>query len=161
MVTSGYGPRTAWQGCTLMVWSNNSQDTTGTPCYAHTSIVRAPHGNLQCFSYSTGPLRDPQGCRVTPLRARKGIDITRIDKKIPHGRRIWPTGARTGSARSLHGLFTGCLRSQNPYAARKLIMHALKLYGPLDRNSYIFIQENAFENAVWKMGGHFIWASMS
>ena len=36
----------------------------------------------------------------------------------------------TGPLRSPHGLFTGCLQSQNPYRARKLIMHALKLYRP-------------------------------
>ena len=30
--------------------------------------------------------------------------------------------------RSPHGLFTDCLRSLNPYRARKLIIHALKLY---------------------------------
>ena len=31
-------------------------------CDAHTGIVRAPHGNLQCFSYPTGPV---QGLCVT------------------------------------------------------------------------------------------------
>ena len=43
-----------------------------------------------------------------------------------------------GRLRSPHGLFTGCLRSLNPYRARKLIMHALKLYGPHTgrQNSY-------------------------
>ena len=50
--------------------------------------------------------------------------------KLPHGRRIWPYGSRTGPLRSPHGLFTGCLRSPNPYGARELIMHALKLYRP-------------------------------
>ena len=67
MVTSGYGHRTAWHGCILMVWLNNSH-------------VRAPYGNLQCFSYPTGPVRGPQGCRTPPLRTRKGIDTTRIGK---------------------------------------------------------------------------------
>ena len=30
-----------------------------------------------------------------------------------------------------------------------------------NRNPYICIQENAFENVVWKNGDHFVWASMS
>ena len=43
---------------------------------------------------------------------------------------MWPYGARTDPLQSQHGLFTGCLWSLNPYGARKLIMHVLKLYGP-------------------------------
>ena len=45
---------------------------------------------------------------------------------------------RTAPARAPHGLFPGCSRTQNPYGARKLIMHALKLYGPRTgrQNSY-------------------------
>ena len=39
-------------------------------------------------------------------------------------------GIRTGPVRSPHGLFTGCLWSLNPYRTHKLMMHALKLYGP-------------------------------
>ena len=48
------------------------------------------------------------------------------------------TGAHMGPLRSPHGLFTGCLRSLNPCGARKLIMHALYLYGPRTEryNSY-------------------------
>ena len=100
----------AWHGCTLMVWSNDSQDSTGAPYDARTGIVRAPQGNLQCFSYPTGAVRDPQGCRTTPLRTRKGIDTTKIDHN--------PTRALYLAIRSPHGLFTGCSRSQNPYGAR-------------------------------------------
>ena len=37
---------------------------------------------------------------------------------------------------------------------------ANKLQRKFNRNSYICIQENAFEN-VWKSGVHFVWASMS
>ena len=40
----------AWHGRILMVWLNNSQDSTGTMCDARADIARAPHGNLQCFS---------------------------------------------------------------------------------------------------------------
>ena len=35
-----------------------------------------------------------------------------------------------------------------------------KILWNLNQNSYIFIQENAFENLVWKMGGHFVSISM-
>ena len=46
----------------------------------------------------------------------------------------YPCGARAWPARVPYG----CLQSQNPYGARKLIMHALKLYGPRTgrQNSY-------------------------
>ena len=74
VVTSGYGPRTAWQGCILMVWLNNSHDSTGTPCGARTGIVRAPYGNFQCFSYPTGPVQDPQG-RGGPTDRRLNIYV--------------------------------------------------------------------------------------
>ena len=83
-----------------LVWLNNSQDSTWTLRDARTGVVRALHGNLQCFLYPTGPLQCP--------------------------------------LRPPHGLFMGCLWSQNPYRARKLIMHALKLYRPRTgrQNSY-------------------------
>ena len=124
MVTLGYGPRTIWHDCTLMVRSNNSQDSMGTPCGVRTGIVRAPHGNLQCFSYPTGPVRDPQECRTTALRTRKGIDTTRIGKTSTRASYLairGPCGPLT---------FTGCLQSLNQYGAHKHIMHALKVYGP-------------------------------
>ena len=88
-----------------------------------------PHGNPQCFSYPTGRIRGP--C-VTRKGANWHVrELTQPElAKIPHGRRIWPHGARTVPLRSSHELFTGCLRSVNPYGARKLIKHAFKLYGP-------------------------------
>ena len=133
MVTWGYGPRTAWHGCTLMVSTNNSQDSTWTPCDV-TGVVRAPHGNLQCFSYSTGPVWDPQGCRTTHLHTTlKATDTTRIDKNPARALSV----AVRGSTDPLRP-HTGCLRALNPYGVRKLIMHALKLYGPRTerQNSY-------------------------
>ena len=141
MVTLGYGPRTIWHYCTLMVWSNNSQDSMGTPCGARAGIVRAPHGNLQCFSYPTGPVRGPCGTRKGAVRQPYGHvrELTQPElAKLPHGRHIWLYGARTGPLRAPQGLFTGCLESLNPYGARNLIMHALKLYGPRTgrQNSY-------------------------
>ena len=127
-----------------MVWLNNSHDSTGTPCGARAGIVRAPYGNLQCFSYPTGAVRGPCGTRKGAVRRPYGHarELTQPElAKIPHGRRILPYGAergRTGPVRGPHGLFTGCLKSLNPYGARKLIMHALKLYGPRTgrQNSY-------------------------
>ena len=124
-----------------MVWLNNSLDSTGTPCDARTGIVRAPHGNLQCFFISygacTGPVRDPQGCRMAPLRTRKGIDTTIIGKNPARASYLTvrgPYGPHTGP----RGLFTGCLWFLNPHGARKLMIHALKVYGPRTgwQNSY-------------------------
>ena len=133
--------RTAWYGCTLMVWSNNSQDSTWTPCDARTRIVRVLHWNLQCFSYPVGLVRGPCGTRKGAVRhpywhVRK---LTQPEfAKIPHGRRNWLYGTHVSPLRSLHGLFTGCLRPLNPYGPCKLIMNALKLYWPRTgrQNSY-------------------------
>ena len=124
-----------------MVWSNNSQDSIGTPCEARVGIVRAPQGNLQYFSYPTGPVRDPCGIRKGAVRQPYGHvrELTQPElAKLPHGRRIWPYGARAGPLRAPQGLFTGCLEPLNPYGARKLIIQALKLYGPRTgrQNSY-------------------------
>ena len=115
-----------------MVWSNDSQDSTGAPYDARTGIVRAPQGNLQCFSYPTGPVRGPCGTCKGAVRHSCGHVRELIQPKltkIPHGRRICLYWDRTGPLRSPHGLFTCCLGSQNPYGAPKFIMHAWKLYG--------------------------------
>ena len=113
----------------------------GTPCGARTGIVRAPHGNRQCFSYPTEPVRGPCGTRKGAARQPYGHlrELTQPElAKLPCGRRIWPYGARKGPLRAPQELFTGCLQTLNPYGARKLIMHALKLYGPRTgrQNSY-------------------------
>ena len=59
VVTSSYGPRTAWHGCTLMVWSNNLQDSTWTPCHARTGAIGFRTGICNIFSYPRGPVRCP------------------------------------------------------------------------------------------------------
>ena len=110
-----------------------------TPRVPRAMPVRAPYGNLQWFSYPTGPVRGP--CVTRKVRRPYGHakELTQPElAKIPHGRRILPYGARTGPLRSPHGLFTGCSKSLQLYGARKLIMHALKLYGPRTgrQNSY-------------------------
>ena len=124
VVTSGYGPRTVWHGCTLMVWSNDSQDFTGTRAMPVRTSFGPRKGIFNVFiSYGTRmvPVRDPQGRRTTPLRTRKELIQPELTKSYL---------AVRGPLRTPHGLFTGCLGYQNPYGARKLILHVLKLYGP-------------------------------
>ena len=77
--------------------------------------VRCPYGVIR-DPYD--PAQDPLGSQLTPEFA-----------KIPHGRHVWSYGACTGPLWYPHGLFTGCLRFLNPYGTRKLLIHALKLYG--------------------------------
>ena len=72
---------------------------------------------------------DPQWCRTAPLWTR-GVLTQPEFTNIPHCHRLWPYGVSTGPLRSPHGVFMDCLRPLNLYRARKLIMHALKLYGP-------------------------------
>ena len=99
-----YGTRTAWHGCILMVCMNNSQNSTGTPCGARAGIVRAPQGNLQCFSYPTGLVRGPcvthKGAVRRPYGHARKLAQPEL-AKIPHGRRIWPYGPRTGCSRAV------------------------------------------------------------
>ena len=88
------------------------------------------------YGTRTGPMRDPQGCRTAAIRTRKGIDTTRIGKTPARASYLVvrrPYGPLTGPAEAVHGLF-----KKNPYGARKLIMHALQLYGPRTgrQNSY-------------------------
>ena len=107
--------------------------------------VRASYGPRMgisnVFHIHAGSVRGPCGTRKRAIRRRYGHvrELTPTEfAKIPHGRRMWPYGDRTGPVRSPHGLFTGCLLYLKPYRARKLIMHALKLCGPRTRrqNSY-------------------------
>ena len=116
MVTLGYGPRTAWRGYRLTFWSNNSRDSTWTPCNARTGVVRAPQGNIQCFSNPTGPVGGSQGTLMDTYGNRHNQNL----------RRIWPYGTRTGPVRPPHGMFTGCVWSLNLYGARRLITSILR-----------------------------------
>ena len=94
--------------------------------------VRCPNGcrtgltrESPIFFISTGPVRDPQGCRAANLGAR---ELTRREfAKIPHRHRMWPYGARTAP----YGPRTGWSRLLSPYGTRKLIIDALKIYGPV------------------------------
>ena len=108
-----------------------------TPRVPRAVPVRASFGPRRRIFNVFHILRDPYGARAgparvptAPLRTRKGINTTRIGKN--------PARASYFAVRSPHGLFTGCLKYLNPYGARKLLMHALKLYGPRTgrQNSY-------------------------
>ena len=68
MVTSGYGPRTAWHGCTLMFWSNNSHDLHGPRAVP----VRASYRPRTGISNVLHILRDPYGARAGPARVPYG-----------------------------------------------------------------------------------------
>ena len=133
MVTLGYGP--VRFDTTVHLWFGRL--ILRTPSVPRTGIVRAPHGNHQCFSYRTGPVR----ARAGPARQPYG---SLADTQGNWHYQNWQnsrTGVvfgRTGPVRAPQGLFTGCLQYLNPYGARKLIMHALKLYGPRTgrQNSY-------------------------
>ena len=99
----------------------------------------ARESSMFCISYGTrtGPCGTSKGAVRHPYGHVRELIQPELTK-IPHGRRIWPYGTSTGPLQSPHGLFTGCLGYQNPYGARKFIMHALKLYGPRTgrQNSY-------------------------
>ena len=132
MVTSEYVSRTAWHGCTLMLWSNNSQDSTWTPCDACAGVVRAPHGNLRYFSYPTGPARDPQRCLTAPLRTRKRIDTARICENPAQASYVavrGPYGPLMVRARAVHGLFTISKPVRDPSAYNACIMGRQNSHG--------------------------------
>ena len=104
----------------------------------HAMPVRAPYRHLQSgISNVFHIIRAPYRARVGPLRTRKEIDTTRICKN-PERASYVAVRDPYGPLRYPHGLFMGCLRPLNPYGARKLIMHALKLYGTRTgrQNSY-------------------------
>ena len=122
---------------TFIFLSTKSLDPHG----PRTDPARAPHGILHYFLCRTGPVRVPYRPRTGAVRLHYGHTRCLIQPRIVKSRtgvRRQSCGARTGPVRPLHGLFTGCSRYQNPYGARKLIMHALKLYGPRTgrKNSY-------------------------
>ena len=97
------GPVRLRHVCILMVWLNNSQDSTGTPCGRRADAVRAQHGNLQCFLYPTGPVRGPcatcKGAVRRPYGHVRELTQPKL-AKIRHGRRIWPYGTRAGPVRA-------------------------------------------------------------
>ena len=99
-----------------MVWLNNSQDPTGTLCDARTGTHGARTGlaresSMFFISHGTrtGPVRDPQGCRTAPLRARKGVNTTTIGKNPARASYLavrGPYGPRMGCSRAVYILKT-------------------------------------------------------
>ena len=133
-----------------------------TPRVPRAVPVRASYGpRTGIFPYGNLPVRESMffisyGARAGPARVPYGALTDTQGNWLNQNWQKSHTGVvfcRTGPVRFLHGLFTGCLKSLNPYGARKLIMHALKLYGPRTgrQNSYgaargrtIFLQ-----NSLW------------
>ena len=71
--------------------------------------VRASYGHRTEIFNVFHILRDPCGSRKGAVRQPYGHvrELTQPElAKLPHGRRIWPYGARTGPAGAVHGLFT-------------------------------------------------------
>ena len=120
-----------------MVWSNNSQDSMGTPYGHRAGPTRKSSMFFISYGTRTGPCRTLKGAVRQPYGHVRELTQPEM-AKLPHGRRIWPYEVRTGPLLAPKGLSTGCLQYINPYAARKLIMHALKLYGSRTgrQNSY-------------------------
>ena len=110
------------------------------PWVPHAVPVRASYGHRKGIFNVFHILRGPCGTRKGAVRHPYGHVRELIQPeltKLPHGRRIWPFGARTGPLWSPHRLFTGYLGSENPYGARKLIMHALKTAGPAREGKFV------------------------
>ena len=119
-------------------WHNqNWQNSRTGVVFGRTMPVRAPHGNHQCFSYPTGPVRGRAGPARVPYGSLADTQGNWHNQNWQNSRTGVVFG-RTGPLRAPQGLFTGCLQYLNLYGARKLIMHALKLYGPHTgrQNSY-------------------------
>ena len=122
-----YGPRTGRQNL-----YGAARIIRRTPRVPLAMPARASHGNLQRFSYPTGPMRDPQGCRTTPLRTRKGIDTARIGKNPTRASYLavrGPYGSCTGSTWAVHGLFTISKPVRGPQAYNACIKTLRTPYG--------------------------------
>ena len=123
----------------LFSWSHQAADPARLDTAVHLwlgRIIRRTPGVPRAVPVRAS-VRGPCGTRKGAVRHPCGQvrELTQTElAKIPHGCRIWPYGARTAP----HGMFAGWLQYQNPYGARKLIMHALKLYGARTgrQNSY-------------------------
>ena len=129
MVTSGYGP--VRLDTVVHLWFGRM--IRRTPRIPRAMPVRSSYGPRKGIFNVFHILRGPCGTRKGAVRHPYGHVRELVQPEltnIPHGRCIWSYGVRTDPLWSPHGLFTGCLGYQNPYGARKVIMHALKLYGP-------------------------------
>ena len=84
----------------LVEWFAGLQGCPVRCSYGHCT---GPGRKSLMFSYPTGTIRDPQGCRTTPLWTRKGIDTTKIDKN--------PARASYLAVQGPYGPCTGCSRA--------------------------------------------------
>ena len=110
-----------------------------TPRVPRAVPVRASYGPRTRIFIFFHILRDPYGARAGPARVPSLTDTQgNWHNRNWQKSRTGVVFCRTGPVRSPHELFTGWLKYLNPYGARKLIMHALKLYGPRTgrQNSY-------------------------
>ena len=60
-------------------------DPVRRPCGRRTGPARESQMFFISCGIRTGPVRDPQACRTAPLRARQGMDTTRILQKSRTG----------------------------------------------------------------------------
>ena len=130
MVTSGYGP--IWLDTAVHLWFDRI--IRSTPYGPHAMAVHALYGPHTGIFIVFHILRNPYRACAGPARMPYGTIIDTLGNW--HSQNLQKS--HTGPSRFLHGRFMGCLRYLNPYGAGKLIMHALKLYGPgtVRQNSY-------------------------
>ena len=121
----------------LLSWSQQATDPVRLDTAVHLCfdqiILRIHMDPVRCpYGRRTGPARESQMFFIS-----YGIRTGSVRDHYLQKSRTGVVCGRTGPVRAPHGLFTGC-SSLNPYGARKLIMHALKLYGPRTggQNSY-------------------------
>ena len=83
------------------------RDPVRCPCGHRTGPARESSMFFISYGARTGPMRGPSVTRKGAVRRPYGHvrELTQPElAKIPHGRRIWPYGVRTGPARAVHGL---------------------------------------------------------
>ena len=132
VVTSGYGPRTAEH-----LWFDRI--IRRTPQGSRAIPVRAPCGPRTGIFNISYILRDPYGASAGPAKVPYGAQPEFAN--IPHGRFLWPHGARTDPLRSPQGLFTGRHMASLDYSELKVYELLLTWYaghkiidnGPLTR----------------------------
>ena len=88
-----------------------------TPRVPRAMLVRASYGPCSGMFNVFHILWGPCGTRKGAVHHRYGQvrELTKPElAKIPHGRRIWPYGPRTGCSRAVHGLITISRPVQGP-----------------------------------------------
>ena len=102
-----HGPRA------MSVWAS---------CGPRTGISNILHILWEPYGAPAGPARVPYGILTDTWRNWNSPNLRKSHTGVVCG--------HAGSGRTPYDPRTGCLRSPNPYRVRKLITHALKLYGP-------------------------------